>query len=285
MLAWLFGLAFSASGWAALPQPLAVPGGIAIVPLGTGPGPAPKANYEGKRVMVVSDHGQWLAVVGLSLDAAPGSYQLTVEDADGKTSSHAFEIGTKEYPTQRITLKDQKMVSPDEKDLPRINNELERSRAAYATWRDEANIPFPLTVPVEGARSSSFGLRRFFNGEPRRPHGGVDISAPVGAVIHAPAPGRVVEGGEFYFNGNTLFIDHGQGLITMYAHMSEVDVKVGQEVQRGDVIGRVGATGRATGPHLHWTVTLNGFAIDPALALGEVPTVTVQQTSVPVPKP
>jgi murein DD-endopeptidase MepM/ murein hydrolase activator NlpD len=247
-----------------LPRHSAVPGGIALVPLASVTGPLPIVSYNDRRVMVQEKDGRRYAVVGISLDASPGDHTLQVVTGDSSRTQN-FPVLSKEYTTQKITLKNQRMVTPVQQDLKRISSEIARARAVYGTWSSTPQVSFPLDTPVEGNRSGNFGLRRIFNGEPRRPHSGIDIAAPLGTEVRAPASGRVAEAGEFYFNGKTLFIDHGQGLITMYAHLSELDVKVGQEITRGQRIGKVGASGRATGPHLHWSVILNGVAVDPAL--------------------
>lgn len=125
-------------------------------------------------------------------------------------------------------------------------------------------------MPIIGRLSSPFGLKRFFNNQPKNPHSGLDIAAPTGTTISAPAPGLVINTGSYYYNGNTVFLDHGQGLVTGYFHMSKITVKAGQIVEQGTKLGEVGETGRVTGPHLHWNVYLNKTKVDPALFVPEL---------------
>ena len=139
---------------------------------------------------------------------------------------------------------------------------------ALAGFAADPPATLRLAQPVPGPRSSSFGLRRVFNGESRKPHSGMDIAAPTGTPIKAPLAGRVVDVGTYFFNGNNVIIDHGQGLMTMYCHLSKIRVEVGQELQAGEVLGDVGATGRVTGPHLHWGVILNGAIGGPGIVPG-----------------
>lgn len=255
----------------ALPRESSVPGGIAIVAVGNAEGEKPAVYYEGKRVMVQRDGESWKAVVGLPLDAKPGKHNLTLKYTDHSKATAPFEIRDKQYEEQHITLKDKRKVNPYQQDLERIAREQQRSREAFATWRELDSVETAFLQPAEGVMSSPFGKKRFYNGQARSPHSGIDIAAPTGADIHSPADGVVIETGDYFFNGNTVFIDHGQGLITMYCHMDSIGVEIGQQLRKGDVIGQVGSTGRATGPHLHWSVSLNNTRVDPLLFM-DLPT-------------
>lgn len=258
---------FSATPHAAtLPRSEPVPGGIAVIPLGDA-ATAPHAYFNDQRVMVVKDERGWTAVVGIPLDSKPGDYVLKVDDAHASEHQITFAVKDKAYETQRITIKDQRKVEPNAQDLKRIRRESHIMQTAFAGWRDEPDVNLHFDLPAQGPLSSPFGLRRIFNGLPRNPHSGLDIAAPAGAPIHAPAAGRVAAVGHYFFNGNTVLIDHGQGLVTMYCHMSKILVKKGQKLARGEVIGYVGHTGRATGPHVHWSVSLNNARVDPSLFL------------------
>ena len=239
-----------------------VPGGVAVIELGTG-AQAPKASFEGKPVMVIKEQDTWRAIVGIPLTVKPGIQQITT---GGRELN--FMVGTKKYPEQRITLKNQRQVNPNPNDIKRIDNELAIQIKAYRTFSPNTPSNLLLDKPVNGPLSSKFGVRRFFNGEERNPHAGLDFAVPAGTPIKTPAAGKVILIGNYFFNGNTVFVDHGQGFISMFCHMSKVDTKVGQQLARGDVVGKVGSTGRATGPHMHWNVSLNDARVDPAIFIG-----------------
>lgn len=248
-----------------LPKENRVPGGIALVPV-PGADTAPTVIFNTHRVAVVRKDDRWIAVVGIPLAEKPGELKVKVSTPDG-TTEVPFSIKDKSYRTQNITVKNQRHVDPNPTDLKRIAGETKRSDAALSTFTPTATPSLQLASPVEGVRSDSYGSRRVFNGQPRNPHSGMDIAAPKGTPIRSPAAGTVVEAGDFFFNGNTLYIDHGDGLVTMYCHLDTIKVKIGDRLATGDLIGTVGATGRVTGPHLHWGVALNRAMVDPALFL------------------
>jgi murein DD-endopeptidase MepM/ murein hydrolase activator NlpD len=253
-----------------LPEAAAVPGGVVILDVGPTSAPAPEVHYNDHRVMVLADAERWRAIVGIPLAVEPGKQLVRIERGGEKPSYRSFKVAAKEYPVQRLKVPPGQ-VNLSKADAQRVARERVRIDAALNTWTDSQPSSLRLEQPVAGPRSSSFGLRREFNNEPRNPHSGMDIASDSGTPIHAPAPGTVVDTGDYFFNGRTVFIDHGAGLMTMYCHMSEIDVQPGQKVAAGDVLGRVGATGRVTGPHLHWGVSLNRAFVDPALFLGPAP--------------
>ncbi len=253
----------------ALPRHSPTPGGVAVVPLQIEASEPPVVRYDGRIVMVVQARGGWVAVVGIPLDAPTGEQTLVVQSGQGIEQAHTFMIHDKDYREEWLTVKNKRMVHPNQKDLDRIAKERTRIMDALAHWTADVLVEKPFLLPVNGRFSSPFGLRRFFNRQPRRPHSGLDIAAPKGTPIRAPAPGRVVETGHFFFNGKTVFIEHGQGLVTMYCHMERINVEPGRQVERGELIGTVGMTGRVTGPHLHWSVSLNRTMVEPTLFLSE----------------
>lgn len=251
-----------------LPRASAVPGGVVTLDVGAqaAGSAAPVVTLEGTRTLVVPNEGRWMAVVGIPLATEPGSVEVRVIRADGSVHTESVRIEPKQYATQKLKVKPGQVdLSPA--DLERTTKERERILKALATWSPEAPATLQFRQPTPGPRSSSYGLRRYFNEQPRNPHTGMDIAAATGTPIVAPAAGRVLDTGDYFFNGNTVLVDHGQGLVTMYCHLSRIDVKAGDEVGTGDVLGLVGATGRVTGAHLHWGVTLNRTAVDPALFL------------------
>lgn len=248
-----------------LPDASAVPGGIVVLDLGTGGEPAPEVRFEGDRVLRLRHEGRWRAVVGIPLARQPGPAAVEVIEG-GTTRRLPFTVEGKQYTNQYLKVPARQVdLSPE--DLARVEREQARIRAALATFTDTAPASLRMRPPVGGPRSSSFGLRRFFNGQPRNPHSGMDIAAPVGTPVFAPSPGRVIDTGDYFFNGKSVFIDHGQGLVSMYCHLDAIETAVGAVVKPGERIGRIGATGRVTGPHLHWGVALNRAFIDPALLL------------------
>jgi murein DD-endopeptidase MepM/ murein hydrolase activator NlpD len=256
----------------AAPQESRVPGGIAILPLPAAlPGTRPadiSASYDGHPLLIetVADGSRRL-IIGIPLAATPGAVAIQLSTGK-KNEILSFTISEKKYTEQHITLPpNDKHINPGPEELARYAREAQEQQAIYKTFSDEGTGWPNFIMPTQGERSSSFGLKRFFNGEARAPHLGMDIPAAESQPVWAPADGVVVQTGDYFFNGRTVMIDHGHGLISMLCHLSEIRAKAGDTVKQGDVIGLVGHTGRATGPHLHWTVSLNDARIDPLLVL------------------
>ena len=253
----------------ALPRTSAVPGGVVVLPIDAPADVPPVATLDGDRAMVLRDGDRWVVVVGIPLGTAPGRQQLVVNHS-GKTTRLDFDVAAKQYDVQKLKVAPSQ-VDLSKRDLERVEGEKQRIRKALAAFSDRQPATLQLVQPVPGERSSSYGLRRFFNDQPRNPHTGMDIAASTGTPIRAAAAGTVADVGDYFFNGNTVILDHGSGLVTMYCHLSRIDVKAGQLVDAGDTIGAVGATGRVTGAHLHFGVTLNRTMVDPALFLPPEP--------------
>ena len=247
------------------PRASAVPGGVALIELEGNADTAPTVTFEGDRVMVLPREGGWLAIVGIPLAREPGPAVLNIQQGVS-TLTRGFTVAGKTYRTQTLKVAP-KHVDLSAEDAARVAREQPHIRATVATFTASAPKTLRFASPVKGPRSSSFGLRRVFNNQPRNPHSGMDIAAPVGTAVVAPAPGRVIDTGDYFFNGQSVFIDHGQGLITMYLHMSRLDVAAGDRVEQGQVIGAVGASGRATGPHLCWRMRWRERQLDPSVAL------------------
>ena len=210
-----------------------------------------------------ADDRSWQALVGIDLDVKPGTYPVAIAADSGKLrTTYDLVVKPHRFPTRRLTV-DESFVNPPPSERERIEREAKllegvwRAPAAERLWTD------PFVRPVAEAANSRFGTRSVFNGVARNPHGGADFLSPSGTPIHAPNAGRVALARNLYFSGNTIVIDHGLGLFSMLAHLSAMDVREGDRVSAGEIVGRVGATGRVTGPHLHWAVRASGARVDP----------------------
>ena len=257
---------FATSAAMALPRHAPVPGGVATVPLGPADGPAPRVSFHGRPQPVLRHRHEWVALVGIPLDTPPGRHALSV-DGGPLHRELELDVQAKNYPTQNLRIPDQRMVTPP----PELEARIEEEQQRIAAWkRHFAATPAPETaflLPASGPRSARFGVRRILNGEPRSPHAGLDVAVPVGAPLRAPAAGTVLAVADLYFTGKTVVIDHGQGVLTLYAHLSRIDATEGQVLRRGETFGASGVSGRITGPHLHWVVIVGGTAVDPELFL------------------
>ena len=272
-------LAWALSACATTPQAAAiqhnaatVTGGLWLVPVSANiqaeasAGRAP--TYQGQPVWVGQVAGDTLAVIGLGL--ADAGEQVLIA-ADGSTLA-STTVGARAYAEQHLTLTQTQYVNPDAAQIARFEREAAEQKSAYRVYTPLSQSHWPaFQWPLQGRVSSLFGLRRFFNGEPRAPHLGIDIAGKLGTPVRAPAPGRVALVGDYFFNGRTVIIDHGQSLFSMLCHFSDIKVQAGDVVTQETVVGLVGATGRATAPHLHWTVSLNDARIDPRRLLVKVP--------------
>lgn len=267
-----------------LPPHTPVPGGIAVLQLPETIAPTdaqPSAWFQGNQIMLVknptTDQGGWAAIIGIPLSTSPGRHQVTVTTVPNGKQLMSFDVEPKTYQEQHITLTNKRQVNPLTSDLERIKKEKSIMVAAFKDWNTEFPPSLTLIKPTTGPYSSPFGLRRFFNEQPRKPHSGLDIAAPEGTPVRAPADAIVAVTGDYFFNGKTVLLDHGHGLVTMYCHLSQIDVAEGNRIKLNDTIGLVGKTGRVTGPHLHWSVSLNNARIDPSLLMHNAQPVSPSQ--------
>jgi murein DD-endopeptidase MepM/ murein hydrolase activator NlpD len=239
------------------------PGELVVIGITTSaPVPVVQARAFGRSLVAHRlDEHTWRALAGIDLDIAPGTYDVTVE-AGPTRATRPIVVVAKSFPTRRLTV-NPNFVNPPATVLARIEAEAKR---VAALWRDSSAAPLwegAFTAPVAERANSAFGTRSIYNGEPRSPHGGADFPSPAGTPVRAPNGGRVVLADDLYYTGLTVAVDHGLGLVSLFAHLSALDVAEGATVQRGQTVGRVGATGRVTGAHLHWTVRAGGARIDP----------------------
>jgi murein DD-endopeptidase MepM/ murein hydrolase activator NlpD len=251
----------------ALPNESAVPGGVKVLQIEPQGNVLPYVDVDGHRALVMREGEHWIAVIGIPLSAPLGTEQVIVH---GPASRQVLEftVHDKRYASQSLKVAPGK-VDLSAEDLKRVNEEKPIIERAMSRWSDEQPQSLRMQQPIPGVRSSSFGMRRIFNGQSRNPHSGMDIAAPTGTPVKAPLAGTVIDTGDFFFNGNTVFLDHGRGMISMYCHLSVIDVKPGQKVAAGATLGEVGMTGRVTGPHLHWGLSLNRAWVDPELFVAE----------------
>lgn len=242
------------------------PGGVGVISVLPANQAKPYVSYNSTPVALVRGQQNWLAVVGIALSAKAGAQKITIKDSFGKISTKSFNVKNHKYKTQRLNIKNKNKVNPNKKSSKRIEQEYLLKQKLKKTF--SANAPrMNFIRPVAGRDSGRFGLKRILNGQKRNPHSGMDIAAPQGKNIVAAESGRVLFVGDLFFTGKVVYLDHGNGLLSLYAHLSKIHVKQGQQVKRGELIAKVGKTGRVTGAHLHWSVYLNGNAIDPALFL------------------
>lgn len=258
-----FSLQAQADTW---PRESRVAGGVAILEVPQRGDAPPHVFFNNQRVYTVKKENRWFAWVGIPLSQKTGQTQAFWRTRDGDLPL-TFNVLDKAYAQQSLTVAP-KHVNLSPEDLARVQRETPELRGAMNHFHPMI-LPLPALIkPLEGRHSSPFGFRRVFNGESRNPHSGLDIAAPQGSPIKAALPGRITAQNHYFFNGKTVVIDHGQGLTSLYCHLSKfADLKVGDEVEAGQFIGEVGTTGRSTGPHLHWTISLNAARVDPELFL------------------
>jgi murein DD-endopeptidase MepM/ murein hydrolase activator NlpD len=264
---WLLSLIIliSPTSLLALPKANPVPGGLAIISLGSVQQPQPQAYFQNNPVTVLAHQGQWTAFVGLPLELEPTPQVLQVRN-NSQVLPFSFQVFPKAYRTQRLKIRDRNKVTPDDVSTTRIEQEIaltHRLKQTFSPMLPSLNF----IRPVKGRDTGRFGMRRIMNGISRQPHSGMDIAAPIGTPIKTPHQGRVLYTGNLFYTGNTVILDHGQGVLSLYAHLNTINTHVGDWLEQGQVLGKVGKTGRATGPHLHWSIYLNQTSVDPILFL------------------
>ncbi|OLC33376.1 MAG: hypothetical protein AUG08_08090 [Acidobacteria bacterium 13_1_20CM_2_55_15] len=222
--------------------------------------------WENKKVPAFHVQDRWTTVLGVDLDAKPGQHVtpvfFTLNDGRIEKREAVIEVEPKKYPTTELKV-DDKYVELSKPDLARANREAKETEAIFSLISPEMFWNEPFSVPIPGETGTNFGHRRIFNGQPRAPHAGADLHASTGTPIHATNRGRVVLAKALFFTGNTVILDHGLGVYSLYAHLSRIDVKRGDVVSNGQLLGLAGATGRVTGPHLHWGMRVQGARVDP----------------------
>ena len=222
--------------------------------------------WQQKKVPFVRVQDEWVSIIGVDIDVKPGEYKADVsfKFQDGHTEKREalVDVVSTSYPTTQLTV-EERFVELNPRDLARANRETKEINAIYSSITNNMLWTKPFSAPIPGESGRNFGHRRVFNGEPRAPHNGADLRAQMRTPIHSSNRGRVVLAKDLFFTGNTVIVDHGLGIFLLYAHLSRIDVKPGAIVESGRVIGLSGATGRVTGPHLHWGLRIQGARVDP----------------------
>lgn len=239
--------------------PVGVPGGVVEIRL---PQSTTTVSFNTAQQLRIGNR----AFVALPLTTRIGDHVVLAQSTKS-TTELPFRVIEKTYREQHLTIENKRYVQPLSSDLERIESESALMQAVYDRFSPMPKRLRPIALPVQGIVTSEFGVRRFFNGQSRNPHSGIDIAAQHGTPVKSPAPGVIVVTGNFFFNGNTVLIDHGGGFISMLCHLSQINVRRLQPVERGSIIGAVGATGRVTAPHLHWSVGLQGTRVDPQILI------------------
>ena len=225
-----------------------------------------EVQWRNRAVPLVQSGDVWVAIIGADLDLGAGDYPaaVTFEHSDGRSEvrDEIIHVESKSFPITRLTV-EPRFVELSPENLERSRRESRRLGEVFGHITEDIFWDEAFAVPIPNAQGSNFGHRRVFNDQPRNPHSGADISAASGTPIRSTNRGRVVETGDYFFNGNTVIVDHGVGIYSVYLHLSRIDVEPGQMVEKGEVVGLVGATGRVTGPHLHWGFRVQNARIDP----------------------
>jgi murein DD-endopeptidase MepM/ murein hydrolase activator NlpD len=245
-----------------LPISESVPGGIEILTFHIEPSMQPNAYFQGHQVFLLPNKNDrlWYALVGIPLTAKPQNYYVKIFLKDGSVINKKFSVNSKSYPAEYLKGN----ILSSGKEEAKTKSAIDEARTIWTN-----NIPESLTfnLPVEGKIFGDFGLQRFYNKKPRKPHNGVDIAAVLNSPVKAPLDGEVILTGNYNDTGNTIILNHGNGLLTLYAHLNKIFIEKGHYVKTGMIIGSVGQGGIISQPHLHWSVLLNGEFVNPKLFL------------------
>ena len=246
-----------------LPENHAVNGGVTIIPIDIKQKPDVFFNNSRIAIYPSTTPNQWLLIVGIPLDNNQAIQLLQVTKP--YKASIPFHVSNKYYKTQYLTIENKRKVVPLLEDEQRIADETKKMATIFAGYSNRDPFSEGFKAPAYGPISSLFGLKRIYNKEPRPPHSGLDIAAPADSTVRVIDAGKVVDSSDYFFTGNTVIVDHGMGVFSLYGHLKAMDVKIGDTVKQGQQIGLVGMTGRATGPHLHWSMVINQTLVDPLL--------------------